>query len=69
MNIQVFQDPQKVTVIWFKNLHRIANKMNNTKLSMIETKMKPKDTIKLDIVERDKPKTPKPKIQRRTCYL
>ena len=57
MNIQVFQDPQKVTVIWVKYLHRIANKMNNTKSSMIEMKMKPKGTIKLDIAERDKPNT------------
>ena len=55
MDAQVLQDPEKVSAIWVRNLHSFAKKMNNTKSSMIE--MKPKDTIRLDIVERDNPKT------------
>ena len=37
---------------WVKNLNKIVNKMNNTKLSMIG--MKTKDAIKLDTVPLDK---------------
>ena len=46
MDAQGFQNPEKVSKIWVKNLYKIVNKMNNTVLSMID--MKPKDAIKLD---------------------
>ena len=52
MDAQELQDPEKVLAIWVKNLKSIANKMNNTKSSMID--MKPKDAIKLDTVQLDK---------------
>ena len=46
------QDPEKFSAILIKNLNKIVNKINSTKSSM--TDMKPKDTIKLDIVPLDK---------------
>ena len=52
MDAQELQDPEKVSMIWVKNLKKIANKMNNTISSMID--MKPKDAIKLDTVPLDK---------------
>ena len=52
MDSQEFQDPEKVSAMCIKNLNSIVNKMNNTKSLMIY--MKPKDAIKLDIVELDK---------------
>ena len=52
MDAQELQDPEKVSTIWVKNLNKIVNKMNNTVSSMIG--MKPKDAIKLDIVQLDK---------------
>ena len=47
-----FQDPEKVSTIWVKNLNKIVNKMNNTVSSMID--MKPKDAVKLDTVPLNK---------------
>ena len=52
MDAQELQDPEKVSKIWFKNLNSFANKINNTKSSVID--MKPKDAIKLDTVQLDK---------------
>ena len=52
MDAQELQNPEKVSVIWIKNHNSTLNKTNNTKSSM--NYMKPKDTIKLDIAERDK---------------
>ena len=52
MDAQELQDSEKVSTIWVKNLNKIGNKMNNTKLSMID--MKPKDAIKLGTVQLDK---------------
>ena len=52
MDARELQDPEKISIIWVKNLNKIVNKMNNTKSSMID--MKPKDAIKLDIVPLDK---------------
>ena len=52
MDAQEFQDPEKVSAIWVKNLNKIANKMNNTVSSIIG--MKPKDAIKLDTVPLNK---------------
>ena len=48
MVAQELQDPEKVSMIWVKNLNRIVNKMKNIVSSMIG--MKPKDAIKLDTV-------------------
>ena len=53
MDAQELQDPEKVSMIRVKNLKKIANKMNNTVSSMID--MKPKDAVKLDTVQLDKP--------------
>ena len=55
MDTQELQDPEKVSAIWVKNLSSIVNKMNNTKSLMID--MKPKDAIKLVIVELNKSET------------
>ena len=52
MDVQELQDPEKVSIIWVKNLNKTVNKMNNAKSSMID--MKPKDAIKLDTVLLDK---------------
>ena len=52
MDVQELQDPEKVSIIWVKNLNQIVNKMNYTKSSMID--MNPKDAIKLDTVPLDK---------------
>ena len=52
MDAQDLQDPEKVSTIWVKNLNSIGKKMNNTKSAMID--MKPKDAIRLDIVQLDK---------------
>ena len=52
MDVQELQDPEKVSIVWVKNLNKIVNKMNNAKSSMID--MKPKDAIKLDTVLLDK---------------
>ena len=52
MDAQELQDPEKVSIIWVKNLNQIVNKMNYTKSSMID--MNPKDAIKLDTVPLDK---------------
>ena len=49
---QELQDPEKVSIIWVKNLNKIVKEMNNTKSSMID--MKPKDATKLDTVPVDK---------------
>ena len=54
MDAQELQDPEKVS----KKLKKAVNKMNNTVSSM--TGMKPRDTIKLDIVPLEK------KISRRS---
>ena len=53
IDAQEFQDPEKVSTIWVKNLNKIVKKMNNAEALMIG--MKPKDVIKLDIVPLDKP--------------
>ena len=53
IDAQEFQDPEKVSTIWVKNLNKIVKKMNNAESLMIG--MKPKDVIKLDIVPLDKP--------------
>ena len=52
MDAQELQNPEKVSAIWFKNLNKIVNQMNNTVSLMIG--MKPKDAIKLDNVPLDK---------------
>ena len=52
MEAQELQNPEKVSAIWFKNLNKIVNQMNNTVSLMIG--MKPKDAIKLDNVPLDK---------------
>ena len=52
MDAQEFQDPEKVSTIWVKNLDKAVNKMNNTVWSTIG--MKPKDAIKLDTVPLNK---------------
>ena len=52
MDAQELQDRQKVSTIWVNNLHKIVNKMNDAKSSMIDLKLK--DAIKLDTVPLDK---------------
>ena len=52
MDAQEFQDPEKVSTIWVKNLNKTVNKMNNT-VSLMNG-MKPKDAIKLDTVPLNK---------------
>ena len=52
MEVQEFQDPEKVSKMWVKNMNDIVNKMNNTNSSIID--MMPKDLVKLDVVELDK---------------
>ena len=52
MDAQELQVPEKISMIWVKNLNKIVNKMNNTEWLMIS--MMPKDAIKLDIVPLDK---------------
>ena len=52
MDAQELQDHQKVSTVWVNNLHKIVNKMNNTKSSMIDLKLK--DAIKVDTVPLDK---------------
>ena len=52
MDAHKFQDPEKVSTIWVKNLNSIVNKISNTKSLMID--MKPKDAMKLDTVKLDK---------------
>ena len=52
MDALELKDPEKVSVIWIKNLNSVVNKTNNTKSSIIDTK--PKDGIKLDIFNLDK---------------
>ena len=49
IDAQELQDPEKVSAIQVKKLNITVNKMNNTKSPLID--MKPKDTIKLIIVE------------------
>ena len=51
MDAQELQDPEKVSMIWVKNLNKIVNKMNNTVSSMIGMNLK--DAIKLDTVPLD----------------
>ena len=51
MDAQELQDPEKVSAIWV-NLNSTVNRMNIAKSSMVG--MRPKDTIKVDIVELDK---------------
>ena len=51
MDAQELQGPEKLSMIWVKNMNKIVNKMNNTVPSMIS--MKPKDAIKLDTVPLD----------------
>ena len=57
MDAQGFQNPEKVSKIWVKNLYKIVNKMNNTVPSMID--MKPKDAIKLDNIPLGKTNIPR----------
>ena len=52
MDAQELLDPEKVSKIWVKNLHKIVNKMINTVSLMIG--MKPKDAINLDTIPLDK---------------
>ena len=52
MDAQELQDPEKVSIIWVKNLNKTVNMMSNTVLLMIG--MKPKDATKLDTVPLDK---------------
>ena len=52
MDAQELQEPKKVLKIWIKNLNKIVNKVNHTKLSMID--MKPKDETKLGTLLLDK---------------
>ena len=53
MDAPELQDPEKVLIIWVKNLNKIVNKMNNTVSLMIG--MKPKDAIKLNTIPPDNP--------------
>ena len=55
MDDQEIQGPDKVSKTWIKNLSSVVNKTKNTKASMIY--MKPKDAIKLGIVELNKSET------------
>ena len=48
MDAQEFQDREKVSTIWVKNLNKIVSKMNNIVSSIID--MNPKDAIRLDTV-------------------
>ena len=52
MDAQELQNPKKLLTIWFKNLDKNMNKMNNKISSMVGTK--PKDAIKLGTVPLDK---------------
>ena len=52
MDAQGLKDPEKVSIIWVKNLNSTVKKMNDTKSSMID--MKPKDAIKLEDVPLEK---------------
>ena len=52
MDTQELNDSEKVSAIWFENHKIIVKKMNSIKPSMVD--MKPKNAIKLDIVELDK---------------
>ena len=52
MDAQELQDPEKVSMIWVKNLNKTVNKMNNTVYSIID--MKPKDAIKPDTIPLNK---------------
>ena len=55
MDPQEFQDPERISAVWVKNLNSIVNKINNTKSWMIG--MKSKNVIKLDIMKPDISKT------------
>ena len=48
MDTQEFQNPERFSTIWDKNLNNTVKKMSHTESSMIG--MKPKDAIKLDTV-------------------
>ena len=52
MDAQELQDPEKVLIIWVKNLNKIVNKISSTKSSMIDMKLK--DAIKLDTIPLNK---------------
>ena len=52
MDAQELQVPEKVSMIWVKNLKNTVSKMNNTVSSMID--MKPKDAIKPDTIPLNK---------------
>ena len=52
VDTQELNDSEKVSAIWFENHKIIVKKMNSIKPSMVD--MKPKNAIKLDIVELDK---------------
>ena len=55
VDTQELNDSEKVSAIWFENRNIIVKKMNSIKSSMVD--MKPKNAIKLDIVELDKSET------------
>ena len=55
MDVQELQDYEKVSTIKVKNANSIVNKIKSTKLMMID--MKPKDAMKVDIVELDQSQT------------
>ena len=52
MDAQEFQNPERFSTIWVKNLNKTVKKMNHTESSMIG--MKPNDAIKLDTVPLNK---------------
>ena len=52
MDTEELQHPEKVSIIWVKNLNKTVSKMNNIVSCMIG--MKPKDAVKLDTVPLDK---------------
>ena len=57
MGAEELQDPENVSKIWVKSFCRIVNneqKMNNTKLLMVD--MKSNDAIKLDTVKLEEEK-------------
>ena len=49
MDAQEFNDPDKKSRIWVRNLENTVKRINNSKTAMID--MKPKDAIKLSNVE------------------
>ena len=68
MCAQEVQDPEKVSLIWAKNLNSIVSKMHNTK--SLKTDMELKDANELETVELDKSETyPKDESYLKMIYI